>query len=379
MTRNTLSLFRVRGIEVGIHVSWLIVFGLITWSLATGFLPQALPEITSVEAWIIGATASILLFASVLVHELAHSFVAVSRGLPVHSITLFLFGGVSNLTAESKDPRTEFLIAVVGPLTSFVLAGLAFLLAAIPGLDPRIAVVFAYLTVVNCLLGLFNLIPGYPLDGGRVFRSIIWKATGNVRRATEIAAAVGQLVGFGFMAWGILRAFDGDVLGGLWTAAIGLFLQNAAGSSVQQLALEQRLRGVRVRDAFSPDPSTVPPGLAVAQVIEDHILRGKRHAAVVADNGRLVGVVTIGDLAKVPPEARDSVTAAEVMTPANRLVTVAPGAGLREAAERLAQHEFDQLPVVEDGRPLGLLTRADVVREFQIREALDLPSGAPAS
>jgi Zn-dependent protease/CBS domain-containing protein len=378
VTRNTVSLFRVRGIEVGLHVSWLIVFGLITWSLATGFLPLALPEISPLEAWLIGAVASILLFASVLVHELAHSFVAVSRGLPVHSITLFLFGGVSNLTAESKDPRTEFLIAVVGPLTSFVLAGLAFLLASIPGLDPRIAVVFAYLTIVNALLGAFNLIPGYPLDGGRVLRSILWKATGDVRRATTVAATIGQLVGFGFMAWGILRAFDGDILGGLWTAAIGLFLQNAAGSSVQNLALEQRLRGVRVRDAFSVDPTTVPPGASVAEVVEEQILRGKRHAVMVADNGRLVGLVTIGDLAKVPLDARDRTTVAEVMTTADQLVTIEPSASLRDAAERLAAHEFDQLPVIGEGRPIGLLTRADIVREFQIREALDLPGRSPA-
>jgi CBS domain-containing protein len=181
------------------------------------------------------------------------------------------------------------------------------------------------------------------------------------------------------MAWGILRAFDGDVLGGLWTAAIGLFLQNAAGSSVQNLALEQRLRGVRVRDAFTPDPATVPPGLTIAEVIEEHILLGKRHAVLVADNGRLVGIATIGDLAKVPLDRRTATTAAEVMTPADRLVTVAPTASLREAAERLAEHAFDQLPVVEDGRPVGLLTRADVVREFQIREALDLPGRAPAA
>jgi Zn-dependent protease/CBS domain-containing protein len=375
MVRSTFPLFRVRGIEVGVHISWLIVFGLVTWSLATGFLPEVLPGIAPIEAWIIGAVAAILLFASVLLHELAHSFVAISRGLPVHSITLFLFGGVSNLTAESKDPRTEFLISIVGPLTSFVIAGVAYALLQVP-LDDRIAVVLGYLVVVNALLGAFNLIPGFPLDGGRVLRSIIWKATGNVRRATEVAAAIGQLVGFVFVAWGIFRFFGGDLLGGLWTAAIGLFLQNAAGSSVQQLALDQRLKGVRVRDAFNPDATTAAPGLTVAELIEEHVLRGKRRAVLVADNGRLVGIVTVGDLAKVPPDARTKMTVAEVMTGPDGLVTISPAASLREAAEVLAKHEFDQLPVVEDGRPLGMITRADIVREFQIREALDLPGGS---
>lgn len=380
MVRNTVPLFRVRGIEVGVHVSWLIVFGLVTWSIAMGFVPQALPGIAPIEAWIIGAISAVLLFASVLLHELAHSFVAISRGLPVHSITLFLFGGVSNLSADSKDPRAEFLIAIVGPLTSFAIAGAALLLANVP-LDERIGVVVTYLIVVNALLGAFNLIPGFPLDGGRVFRSIVWRATGSVRRATEIAAAVGQLVGFGFVAWGILRVFDGDLLGGLWTAAIGLFLQNAAGSSVQQLALDQRLRSVRVRDAFTPDDDTATPELTVSELIEDHILSRKRRAVLVTENGQLVGIVTIGDLQTVPSEARGRTTVREVMTGLDGLVTTSPGTSLREAADVLASNGFDQLPVVEAGRPLGAITRADIMREFQIREALDLgdrPSGGGA-
>jgi Zn-dependent protease/predicted transcriptional regulator len=376
MVRNTLPLFRLRGIEVGVHVSWLIVFGLVTWSTAMGFVPQALPGIAPVEAWIIGAISAVLLFASVLLHELAHSFVAISRGLPVHSITLFLFGGVSNLTSDSKDPRTEFVIAIVGPLTSFAIAGAALLLASLP-LDERIGVIVTYLIVVNALLGAFNLIPGFPLDGGRVFRSIIWKATGSVRRATEVAASVGQLVGFGFVAWGILGVFDGDLLGGLWTAAIGLFLQNAAGSSAQQLALEQRLRSVRVRDAFTPDDTAAAPGLPISELIEDHILGRKRPAVLVTENGRLVGIVTIGDLQKVSSEGRGRTSVREVMTGLDGIVTTSPSASLREAADVLAHHEFDQLPVVEDGRPLGAITRADIVREFQIREALDLP-GRPS-
>jgi Zn-dependent protease/predicted transcriptional regulator len=371
MTRNTFPLFRLGGIAVGVHVSWLIAFALVTWSIAMGFVPQALPQIDHLEAWVIGAIAAVLLFASVLVHELAHSFVAISRGLPVHSITLFLFGGVSNLTAEPKDPRTEFLIAIVGPLTSFGIAGVAFLLASLP-VDERITVVVGYLIVVNILLGAFNLIPGFPLDGGRVFRSIVWQATGSVRRATETAAAAGQLAGFGFVAWGVLRVFDGDLLGGLWTAAIGLFLQSAAGSSVQQLALDQRLNGVRVRDVFTPDEDGAAPGLTIDKLIEEHILGRKRRAILVTDNGRLVGIVTIGDLQKVRPDARGRVTVREVMTAADSLVTTSPNARLLDVAGVMAQHEFDQLPVVAGDYLLGAVTRADIMREFEAREALDI-------
>ena len=377
MFRNTLPLFRVRGIQVGVHVSWLVVFALVTWSLAMGFLPEAIPAIAPVEAWLIGGVSAILLFVSVLLHELAHSFVALSRGLPVHSITLFLFGGVSNLSGESKEPRTEFLVAVVGPLTSFAIAGAAFLIGLLP-LDPRLVVVASYVAIVNLLLGGFNLIPGFPLDGGRVFRAIVWKATGSIRRATQIAASLGQLVGYAFVAWGVLGFFDGDLLGGLWTAAIGLFLQSAAASSVQHLALEQRLGAVSVRDTFTPDPTGASPEMNLGDLIEGHILRRKRRAVLVVEGGRLVGIVTVGDLHEVAPERRRSATAADVMTPADRVITIAPGATLQQAADVLTQHDFDQIPVVEDGRVLGTITRADVMREFQIREALDLTQEADA-
>ena len=376
MIRTTLPLFRVAGIQVGVHISWLIAFVLITWSIAMGFVPEALPGIAEAEAWAIGVVAAVLLFASVLLHELAHSIVAIRRGLPVRSITLFLFGGVSNLTAEAKDPRSEFLISIVGPLTSFAIAGVALLLATLP-LDDRVVVVLSYLVVVNALLGAFNLIPGFPLDGGRVFRSIVWRVTGSVRRATEAAAAVGQLVGYGLLAWGVFRVFEGDLLGGLWTAAIGLFLQNAAGSSVQQLAFDQRLRTVRVGDAFIPDARTARPELPVSDLIEDFILGGKRRAVLVTEEGRLVGIVSIGDLQRVPPARRGETTVREVMTGPDGIVTTTPAASLREAAELLAQHEFDQLPVVEDGRPLGAISRADILREFQIREALDVDARSP--
>jgi Zn-dependent protease/CBS domain-containing protein len=373
MMRGAIPLFRVSGVQVAVHPSWFIVFVLVAWSLAAGFLPDVLPQIEPVQAWILGIVGALLLFASVLLHELAHSLVAIRRGLPVSSITLFIFGGVSNLTAESKDPRTEFLIAIVGPLTSFVIAGVSWLIAISP-IDDRIAVLFGYLAVVNAVLGAFNLIPGFPLDGGRVLRSIIWRATGNVRRATEIAGAIGQAVGFGFIVLGVVQFFRGDLLGGLWTGAIGWFLQGAAAASVQQLMVDQRLAGVRVRDAFAPDDTTVPPGLTVAELIDTFILGAKKRAVLVTDNGRLVGIVTMGDIVKVPPEERSKATMAEVMTPLDRLVTVAPSTTLREAAETLSTHEFDQLPVVEAGRPLGFLTRADVIRELAVREALDISS-----
>lgn len=380
MIRNSVRLFTIGGIEVGVHVSWLIIFGLVTWSLATGFFPLVYEETTGGEtlptttAWILAVVAALLLFASVLVHELAHSFVARARGLPARSITLFLFGGVSNLSAESKSPGTEFLIAIVGPLTSLGLAAVAFVVSVVAG-EPLVSLVFSYLALVNALVAGFNLLPGFPLDGGRVLRSIAWKLTDSLRRGTEIAAAAGQVVGFGLIAWGLAILFlppAGDFFNGLWIGAIGWFLQNAASASLQQTIIETRLRDVRVRDVVRPDPTAVTPETTVAGLIEDHILRRNRRAMPVARDGRLVGIVTIGDISEVKPDARSTTPVADVMGGREGLRTVTPDDSVSRALELLGEGDHEQLPVVDDGRLVGVLTRADLIRQIQLREALDI-------
>jgi Zn-dependent protease/CBS domain-containing protein len=378
--RNSFRLFSIGGIDVGIHISWLLIFALVTWSLATGFFPEAAREMMpgmrlgGAAAWILGAAAAILLFASVLLHELAHSFVARARGLGVHSITLFLFGGVSNLSGESKSPATEFLIAIVGPLTSFAIAIVAFGLAAIAG-ESALGLLLSYVAFVNVLLGLFNLIPGFPLDGGRVLRSIAWRVTNSVRRATEIAAGAGQIFGFALILWGLsmlLLQPAGDFFNGLWIAAIGWFLQSSATASLQQVIMETRLRDVRVGQVFRADPTSVAPDTTVAELIEGHLLQRNRRAMPVCDDGRAVGIVTLGDIKEVPPEERARTRVAEVMGGRDGLATVTPSDTLSRALELFGAHEYEQLPVVEDGRFLGLITRADVIRQLQLREALDV-------
>jgi Zn-dependent protease/CBS domain-containing protein len=372
MLSGSIQLFAVKGISIRVHASWLIIFAIVTWSLATGFLPDAVPGISSNEAWLIGAVAAILLFVSVLLHELAHSLMALRLGMKVDSITLFVFGGVSSLTAESKDPHTEFLIAIVGPLTSFAVAIVSYLIVLPLDSRPDIQAVFAYLAIVNVLLGGFNLVPGFPLDGGRVFRSILWKATGNMRLATRIASIVGQVVGYGFILLGFYRLVEGDLLNGVWTAAIGWFLQSAASSSVPDLVLQQQLQGLRVRDALRPDDTSAPPGLSVQELLDEYVLSDSRRAVPVADNGRLVGIVTLGDLQRVPASRRRQTTVAEIMGGRDGLVTTTPGSTLLEAAELLAAHDVNQLPIVEGGRVRGLLTQADIARILQVREALGL-------
>ncbi|HET7028813.1 MAG TPA: site-2 protease family protein [Candidatus Limnocylindrales bacterium] len=379
MLGGSVRIFTIAGIDIGIHLSWLVVFGLVTWSLAVGYLPAAIPGIESTTAWILGAIASLLLFASVLVHELAHSFVARAQGLEVHSITLFIFGGVSNLSGEAKRPSTEFLVAIVGPLTSVVVAALAYLVGTVVAGSREAAAVAGYLATVNLLLGLFNLVPGFPLDGGRVLRAIAWTVTGSIRRGTRIAVTVGQVVAWALMLWGIFRVFGGDVFGGIWIAAIGWFLQGAGQASLEQVVMEQVLRRVRVRDVAGLDRGRVPPSTSVADLIERYLLPGNRRAmAVAADDGALRGIVTLGDVTRVPPDVRDRTPVADVMTPVASLVTARPDEPLADALEALGRGDWEQLPVVRDGRLVGLITRADILRQLQLREALGVGAGDDA-
>jgi Zn-dependent protease/CBS domain-containing protein len=370
---SSLRIFTIGGVDVAVHVSWLVIFGLVTWSLAVSFFPQAIPRASSAEAWLLGAIAALLLFASVLIHELAHSFVARARGLDVQSITLFIFGGVSNLTGEAKRPGAEFQIAIVGPLTSFVLAAVSYLVALAVNGAPAIEATASYLALVNGLLGLFNLIPGFPLDGGRVLRSIVWSATNDLRRATEIASTVGQIVAWGLMIWGFWRVLDGDIFGGIWIAAIGWFLQGAAQTSLQQTVLETHLRRLIVADVLRPDPNGVSADATVEQLIDRFVLPGARRAVPVVAAGQPVGIVTLADIRGIPADRRGSTRVVDIMSGPDRLVTVRPDTPLRLVMDALGKGDYEQVPVVEDGRLIGLLTRADVLRELQIREALDVP------
>ncbi len=376
MLGSSMRLFRIFGIDVGVHASWLVIFGLVSWSLAVGYFPTRISGLPAGEAWLMGVAASLLLFASVLVHELAHSLVARWRGLDARSITLFIFGGVSNLGSEAKRPSTEFLVAIVGPLTSLAIAGLAFVATAALGPDTRAGLVTGYLAAINALLAGFNLIPGFPLDGGRLLRAIVWNVTGSFRRGTEIAGRAGQLVAYGLMIWGFTRVLGGELFGGIWIVAIGWFLNSAASLSLQQVIVDQRLTGIRVHDVLRPDDTAIAPGESVAALIDEVVLPGNRRAVPVVD-GRLVGIVTLGDVRAVPPGRRATTTVAEIMGGRDGLVTVRPADTLLSALEALGRGDYEQVPVVDQGVLVGLLTRADIVRAIQVRELVDV-DGDPA-
>jgi Zn-dependent protease/predicted transcriptional regulator len=370
--QGSFKLGRIAGIEIQIHYTWLFAFALIAWSLAEGYFPTHNPGFAASTYWLIGIVAALALFGSVLLHELSHSFVALARGQGVQSITLFIFGGVSNLKGESDEPKDEFLVAVVGPLCSFVLAGVAWLLIQLlsPGNSP-LGAVLGYLAFINLLLGAFNLVPGFPLDGGRVLRSIIWGVTGSLRRATQIASFVGQGCGFLLIFWGVSQLFAGNFLNGLWIAFIGWFLNNAAESTRQQQVLTENLRGVRVAELMNPTPTVTEPALSVQDFVFEHVIRQGRRALLVADGGRLLGIVSITDAKHVPQESWATTRVEDIMTRVP-LKSIPPEADMNGALQLLVEGELNQLPVISDGRVLGLLSRADVLRFLQLRDELGI-------
>ncbi len=384
--RSSFRLGRIAGIEIGIHYSWIFIFALIAWSLAAGFFPQSSPGHSAASYWLTAIVASLLLFVSVLLHELAHSLVARARGLPVSSITLFILGGVSNLTEEPERPAVEFYMAIVGPLTSLILAAifrviflviqpsgnLAFWsMLQIPPQESTWAATIGYLALINAALGLFNLLPGFPLDGGRVLRSILWATTGSLAKATNIAATTGRFFGWALIAFGLFQLLTGNFLGGLWIAFIGWFLSSSADSSRQEATLREHLGGVLVRDAVYPGIETISPETPVEEVVWDIFRQRHRRAVPVCQNGRPVGIVTITDVKELPQETWARTPVTEIMT-REPLYSVTPADDLNTALKLIAQHDLNQVLVLDQGQCIGLLSRADIIRHLQLSQELGI-------
>jgi Zn-dependent protease/CBS domain-containing protein len=382
--RNSIRLGRVAGIEIGLHYTWIFAVVLIAWSLAVGYFPSVVPALGVGTYLALGVVAALLLFASVLLHELSHSLVARSRGLTVDSITLFIFGGVSNLRSEAVTARDEFLVAIVGPVSSLVLAGVFWLVGqAVPSGSPY-AALFDYLAFVNVLLGVFNLVPGFPLDGGRVLRSLVWGATGDMQRATVVAAYSGQAFGWLLIVWGFARLLGGDLFGGLWTVFIGWFLNGAAESTRQEQVQRQTFRGVKVGNVMDPSPALAAADLSVHDFVFEYVLQRGHRALPIVEKGRLVGIATLADAKKLAQDAWPTTPVASIMT-GMPLKTVSPDSELSAAIALMAESGLHQLPVLQGDNVVGLLGRADIVRFLQLRQELHLsgrdvsPGGAVRS
>jgi Zn-dependent protease/CBS domain-containing protein len=368
---GSFSLFRPFGFDVRVHWSWWIVFALLTWSLYNGYFPSVYPNWSPPQRLLTAAITTLLFFASVLAHELSHSIVARRRGLPVEGITLFVFGGVSGLGDEPRSARDEFAIAIVGPITSFVIAALAFLvwLAAYNADVVPVAAVAGYLAYINLTVGIFNLLPGFPLDGGRVLRSIVWGIKGNLLTATRVAATSGKVIAWLLIGLGVLSALSGNI-GGLWLVLIGWFLVDAARTSYEQVKLEALLGGVPTSALLEPAASTVAPNATLREFVDRSLLHDQRRAYLVTGpDGALQGLISMSDLQKVPREEWDRTSVAQVMTPRQRLVTVAPSAPALDALRLMAEHDVHQLPVLDGETPMGMITRAGLLGAIHVRSA----------
>ncbi len=369
--RSSLRLGKILGIPIGINYTWFIVFALVTISLATGYFPNRYDAWGQATYLGVGLLTSVLFFVSVLIHELAHSVVALAWGIPVKSITLFIFGGVANIGREAERPLAEFLIAIAGPISSLLLAlGFGILWLAGQTLDVTpLAGLGLYLATVNLWLALFNMIPGFPLDGGRVFRSIVWALSGNMNRATRWAANTGRAVAVLMILGGAVLFLMGNWSSGLWLAFIGWFLDNAASQSAQQVWIREALEGYTASD-FSSGCQTIDSNLPLDWIVRDYVLPRGESCFLVTDGNQAQGIVTLGQIKQVPSHKRGWTPAGQVMTPLSQLNPVPSGEAAYSVLERMISEGQSLLPVVEEARLIGLVRRDSLLRFAQTRSAL---------
>jgi Zn-dependent protease/predicted transcriptional regulator len=385
--KSGIRIGRIFGIDINIDWSWIIIFALVAWSLSASFIDTH-HNWGLGESWFYAIVAAIVFFASVLAHEIAHSLIARMKGVPVKNITLFLFGGVSNIQREPPSPMAEFLIAIVGPLTSFA-AGIVFLFlawmtnpgslasitnpfAAFSQLSPVTTLLF-WLGSVNILVGTFNLIPGYPLDGGRVLRSILWGVSHNLREATRWASYAGQGIAWLMIAAGIAMVFGINIpvlgsgfINGIWLAFIGWFLSTAAQQSYQQTIMQDILKNVEVKRLMDPQPKTVEPSLRVDELVNNYILRSGEDAFPVLMNDTLMGVVTVANVRTIPRQDWGVRTVGDIMTSYDRLTLIPPEEEATDAMNTLSSEKLKELFVVQGRELLGVLRRKDIIRWLQV-------------
>jgi Zn-dependent protease/CBS domain-containing protein len=377
MLRGGIPIGKAFGISLRLHYSWFFIFALVTWALAGSYFPSTYPTWSLSARIAAGLITSVLFFGSVLVHELMHSIVAQRQGISVQSITLFIFGGVSQITSEPKQPKDEFRMAIIGPLSSLLIGGalfgIYFGLRDVDTFAAQFITAIAYwLGYINLLLGAFNLIPGFPLDGGRVFRSLLWWRSGNLKKATRTASNIGRAVGFIFIFVGIWLIFTGNWVNGIWLALIGWFLESAAVGSYQQLLLQEMLKGHVVREVMSSDCAVIPPDTTIDHLVHENILTSGRRCFPVVSDSQILGLMTLHNVKAVPREQWRTETVREAMTPFDKLKWVRPDEELSSILRILTEDDINQVPVVQDGKIVGMVNREDLLNFVNIRSGLGI-------
>jgi Zn-dependent protease/predicted transcriptional regulator len=374
MLRGGIPIGKAFGISLRLHYSWFFIFALVTWLLAAVYFPQYYTWSLS-DRIAAGLITSVLFFGSVLVHELMHSIVSQRQGIPVQSITLFLFGGVSQITSEPKQPKDEFRMAIVGPLSSLVIGGIFFGIyfgwRNVDTLAVQFITAIAYwLGYINLALGVFNLIPGFPLDGGRVLRSLIWWRSGNLKSATRIASNAGRAVGFILIFVGIWFIFTGNWFNGIWLALIGWFVESAAVGSYQQLLIQDMLKGHVASEVMSRDCVVIPPDTTIDQLVHGNILASGRRCFPVVSGSQIMGMITLHNVKAIPREQWSTETVKEAMTPFDKLKWVRPDEELSSILRILTEDNINQVPVVQDSEIVGMVSRENLLNFVNIRSKL---------
>jgi Zn-dependent protease/CBS domain-containing protein len=367
---STFTLGKIWGVPIGLHWSMGFVFFLLAVSLGSGVFPEEYPSLSNGTAWLLGVLTAVLFFASILLHELGHVRVAQRDGLEVKDVRLWIFGGIATIEGNPTSGKSEFRIAIAGPLISLVLAIFFFAASRLFASVDAIVGPSTWLFRTNGLLLLFNLLPGFPLDGGRIVRALVWQRTGSLQRATRVAAISGQVLAFGLMATGAMLAIRGDLISGIWIGVIGWFLQNASIAESTGVTLESRLSGVRVENAMTHDAPHVSSRLSLRLLVEQHVLKTGHRVFVVADDERPRGLISLRDVVTVPEERRDWVTVGEIMTPWRNVTYFTPDTPLLNALQLLEQASANQAPVVENDRVIGMLGREQIMRYLTIRREL---------
>jgi Zn-dependent protease/CBS domain-containing protein len=369
---SSIKFGKLWGIPLTVHLTWFLVFGLVIWSLAGGFFPQESPGLPIGVVIAMSLITSVLFFSSVLLHELGHAWVALRNHVPVKEITLFIFGGIAQIEDEPPSAGAEFFVASAGPAVSLILAGIFGLVWLLGRNVLYLDAPASWLMRVNFLLAAFNLIPGYPLDGGRLLRALVWKLTDDKYKATKVATASGQLVAFGFIGFGVFELIKGYFFDGLWLAFIGWFLQNAASASQAQSTLQHSLKNVSVHQVMQRNFPRVPGLLSVRQLVDEHVLDGGQRYFFVDEEGCLQGMVTLQNISSVPQRKWPFVTVSQVMVPLSKLVSVTSNLELMTALRTMDEANVARVPVIERSEVVGILAREDILHYIRTRAELGL-------
>jgi Zn-dependent protease/CBS domain-containing protein len=366
----SLSVGKILGVQIRIHYTWLIIFLLVTWSLAAGYVPAQFPDLPNIAYWIIGAISSLALFVSVLVHELAHSYIAIKQGNEVRGITLFLFGGVSQIAEEPKSANDEAKMAAIGPFSSFAIGGFFFILwffAESFNLGPFLIAPFSYIAIINVLLGGFNLLPAFPLDGGRMLRAGLWKRKNNLIAATKTSTKVSDAIAYLMIGTGFVLMLMLSLFTGLWLVFIGWFIKNGSESSLKQTIVSQALSDVNVNEIMNSQVITISSDTTITDALDQYFAKYTHGGFPVVKNEKAEGIITFSDAKKVDEEKRQSTLVSTVMTPKEKLISVSPDEPAIEAMLKLSNNDVGRLPVLKGEEVVGIVTRSDLMKAIRTR------------